>query len=40
MDILLPSGIIKGIISGKKNKDDKFNKGRIQRITSVNKDIV
>lgn len=40
MDILLPNGIIKGVISGKKNKDDKYNKGRIQRITSANKDIV
>ena len=32
MQIELPSGIIKGIISGKKKKDSKYEKARIQKI--------
>ena len=40
MDILFPNGIIKGLISGKKNKAEKYNKGKIQRIVSNEKDII
>ena len=31
-NIMIPNGIIKGIISGKKKKDNKYEKGKIQRI--------
>lgn len=38
MQIELPSKIIKGIISSKKNKDGKYEKGKIQRIKINNED--
>ena len=39
-NIVIPSGIIKGIISGKKKKDNKYEKGKIQRIRSNNNDVI
>ena len=38
MQIELPSKILKGIISSKKNKDGKYEKGKFQRIKINNED--
>lgn len=40
MDISLPSGIIKGIISGKKNKNNKYEKAKLQKIIINNIDYI
>ena len=40
MDIVIPSSIIKGTISGKKNKDQKYEKAKLQRITKDGNDII
>ena len=40
MDIELPIGIIKGIISGKKKKDNKYEKAKIQRIIINDNDML
>ena len=40
MDIELPSGILKGIISGKKNKTGKYEKAKLQKIVINNNDII
>jgi len=40
MDIELPSGILKGIISGKKNKTGKYEKAKLQKIVINNNDVI
>ena len=40
MDIELPSGILKGIISGKKNKSGKYEKAKLQKIVINNNDVI
>ena len=37
---MIPNGIIKGIISGKKEKDNKYEKGKIQRININGNDVI
>ncbi len=39
-NIMIPNGIIKGIISGKKKKDNKYEKGKIQRININGNDVI
>ena len=39
-NIIIPNGIIKGIISGKKKKDNKYEKGKIQRIKINDNDVI
>ena len=39
-NIIIPNGIIKGIISGKKKKENKYEKGKIQRINSNGNDVI
>ena len=39
-NIMIPNGIIKGIISGKKEKDNKYEKGKIQRININGNDVI
>ncbi len=39
-NIIIPGGIIKGIISGKKKKDNKYEKGKIQRIKINDNDVI
>ena len=40
MNIELPVGIIKGIISGKKNKTGKYEKAKLQKIVINNNDVI
>lgn len=40
MIIDFPENIIKGIISSKKNKDGKYEKGKIQKIIVNNKELI
>lgn len=39
-NIIIPDKIIKGIISGKKKKDNKYEKGKIQRINVNGNEII
>ena len=39
-NIIIPNGIINGIISGKKKKDNKYEKGKIQRIKINDNDVI
>ena len=39
-NITIPSGIIKGIISSKKNKNNKYEKGKISKIVLDNKEVI
>ena len=40
MEIKIPTGVVAGVISGKRNKDNKYDKGRIQRIANNDGDLI
>ena len=40
MEIIIPSGILAGVISSKRNKDNKYEKGRIQKITKGESELI
>ena len=40
MDIIIPNDIQKGIISGKKKKDGKYEKGKIVRIKKADEELI